>query len=591
MMYRTHKLGELSSSDLKKRVQLSGWVHNRRDHGGLIFIDLRDKTGLTQIVFDPAISPEAHKLAEEIRLEWVLKVEGPVRPRAPGMENPQLKTGAIEVEGHHVVILSKAKTPPFAINEEMIKVNEELRLEYRYLDIRRGPLLRNLQIRHQTVKTLRDVLDEEGFCEIETPILGKSTPEGARDYLVPSRVQPGSFYALPQSPQQYKQLLMIAGLDRYFQIARCFRDEDLRADRQPEFTQLDIEMSYVQQEDIIELVERLLKGTFQKILGTKFSEPFNRMTYQYAMENYGCDRPDIRFDLKLHRVENELRGSSFNIFEDILNQNQTIKVIVVPKADTLSRKDLDEYTRFVQKFGLGGLPSARFQQGVLQTGIAKFLTETNQKLLKDRLNLQEGDLLFFGVGDEDRVNQALDHLRRDLARKMDLVNSDTYKFLWVVDFPLFLPDGEGSITSAHHPFTAPLDEDRHLMKTAPLKVRAKAYDIVLNGYEIGGGSIRIHDGHLQKEVFSLLNLDDEAIDQKFGFFIDALSYGTPPHGGIAIGIDRVIMLLLKTDNIRDVIAFPKTQKAADVMNGCPSTVAFSQLEELHISVEDKSYKK
>lgn len=590
-MYRTHKLGELGILDLKKQVKLSGWVHKRRDHGGLIFIDLRDKTGLTQIVFDPEINRDAHKIAEDVRNEWVIQIQGPVRPRAPGMENPQLKTGQIEVEAHHITILSKAKTPPFPINEEEIKVNEEVRLEYRYLDIRRGKILENMHLRHKAVKTMRDLLDDEGFCEIETPILGKSTPEGARDYLVPSRVHPGMFYALPQSPQQYKQLLMVSGLDRYFQVARCFRDEDLRADRQPEFTQLDIEMSFVDQEGVMHLVEKLIKQVFQKILKIQFSSNFVRMTYQDAMEHYGCDRPDIRFDLKLQRVHHALKDSNFNVFKEALERNDVIKAIVVPQGETISRKEIDDYNLFVQKFGLGGLPIARFQQGVLQTGIAKFLTDENQQRLKSELHLKEGDLVFFGVGNLDRVNQAFDHLRRDLAKKLGLINANDYKFLWVVDFPLFVPDAEGSISSAHHPFTAPLDEDIHLLDIAPLDVRAKAYDIVLNGYEIGGGSIRIHDSHLQKKIFSLLQLDDEAIDKKFGFFIDALSYGTPPHGGLALGIDRVVMLLLQTDNIRDVIAFPKTQKASDLMNGCPSSVSPNQLDELHICVEDKFYKK
>lgn len=590
-MYRTHKLGELSSQDLKKKVRLSGWVHKRRDHGGLIFIDMRDKTGLTQVVFDPEISSEAHFLAENVRNEWVLKVEGICRARAQGMENPDLKTGAIEVEGHHLTILSKATPPPFPINEDEVRVNEEIRLEYRYLDIRRGNILENLHVRHRAIKILRDLLDEEGFCEVETPILGKSTPEGARDYLVPSRVHPKHFYALPQSPQQYKQLLMIAGLDRYFQIARCFRDEDLRADRQPEFTQLDLEMSFVEQEDILQLVEKLIQQVFHKILGLNFSAPFERMSYHHAMEYYGCDRPDIRFDLKLHRVHHALHNSLFNVFSQALNQNEIIKAIVVPQGEKISRKDLDDYTQFVKKFGLGGLPIARFQGGKLETGIAKFLTEENQHNLKAQLHLEEGNLVLFGVGPEDRVNQALDHLRRDLAKKLQLVQQEDYKFLWVLDFPLFVLDADGSLTSAHHPFTAPLEDDIVLLQTNPLKVRAKAYDIVLNGYEIGGGSIRIHQSDMQKQIFTLLNLDKEAIEKKFGFFIEALSYGTPPHGGLAIGVDRLAMLLLKTENIRDVIAFPKTQKASDLMNGCPSPVSLNQLAELHICVEDKSYKK
>lgn len=583
---RTHTAGELRKEHTGETPTLCGWVHRRRDHGGLIFIDLRDRYGITQLVFDPTISQKDHSLAESLKSEWAISVSGNVRLRAPGMSNPKLVTGEIELEVTKLTILSEAKTPPFSISDEECEVNEDLRLTYRYLDIRRGSILKNLTLRHKLTHTIRDFFEKHNFTEVETPILTKSTPEGARDYIVPSRVHHGSFYALPQSPQIFKQLLMISGLDRYYQIARCFRDEDLRADRQPEFTQVDVEMSFVDKEDIMSLMESLIKKVFETCLGLKISHNFKQMSYKEAIEKYGSDKPDLRFGLDFIRIDEIAKKSDFAVFKDATTQGGTVKAIKVPLgSECISRKDIENFTDFVSNFGLKGLAWMKYTEEGLSSNIVKFFSLDLQNDLKKALDLNPGDLILFAAQDESTVNQALDHLRRHIAAKLGLIKKDQYEFLWVVDFPLYELDKETKqITSVHHPFTAPLDEDIPLIDSDPLKVRAKAYDLVLNGCELGGGSIRIHDQSLQRKIFERLKLTHDEIERKFGFFIKALQFGTPPHGGLAFGLDRIAMLLSHSSSIRDVIAFPKTQKASDLMVECPSEVSFEQLRDLGISL-------
>lgn len=585
---RTHTCGCLTAKNIGQQVTLSGWVHRRRDHGGLIFIDLRDRFGLTQVVFDPKINPATHDKAFKLRSEWVLSLKGKVIPRAEGMTNTKLHTGEIEIEVSDMEILSQAKTPPFSICDEEIDVNEELRLKYRYLDIRRGPVARNLQLRHKVMISTRNFMDKEGFVEISTPILAKSTPEGARDYLVPSRVHPGNFYALPQSPQIFKQLLMVSGLDRYFQIAQCFRDEDLRADRQPEFTQIDLEMSFGTPEVLLPILENLVATLFKECGGLTVTMPFLKMPHKEALESYGTDRPDIRFDMKLKRIDDIAEKSEFSVFKEQLRIGGCVKGLCVKKGSDISRREIDEYTLFVSKFGLQGLGWMKRQEEGLSSSLVKFFSEELQKELISRFEMDVGDLIFLAAAPEDRVNQGLDHLRRKLAKDRNLIDPDDYKFLWVVDFPLFRwnPD-QNRIESEHHPFTSPHFEDMHLLEKEPLQARAQAYDLVLNGYEIGGGSQRIHNGDLQEQIFSLLRLTEKEIKEKFGFFVDALKYGTPPHLGFAFGLDRIVMLLCQTENIRDVIAFPKTQKASDLMMQCPSPVSSAQLKELEIEAKPK----
>jgi len=582
---RTHTCGELRKEHIKEKTVLAGWVNRRRDHGGLIFIDLRDRFGITQLVFDPKVNAKAHEAANSLRSEWVIAVEGTVIPRAEGMTNPKMATGDIEVEADTLSILSKAKTPPFSICEDIAEVSEELRLRFRYLDIRRGELLQNLRLRHKAMMHIRAYLDSEAFTEVSTPILAKSTPEGARDYLVPSRVHHGSFYALPQSPQIFKQLMMISGMDRYFQIAQCFRDEDLRADRQPEFTQIDMEMSFGSPSDLIHIIEGLLKKLFKECAGREISPPFTIMSHAECIEKYGTDRPDLRFGMDFVRIEDIVSQSDFSILKNQLELGGIIKAIRVKGGAECSRKDIDRYTAFVAQFGLQGLGWMKYQNGELSSSIVKFFSEPQQKELIERMKLENGDLLLIAGGKEKVVNQSMDHLRRHIAKERKMYDETALEFVWVTDFPLFEWDeDERRYFSMHHPFTAPLDEDAHLLDTDPAKVRSNAYDIVLNGYEIGGGSQRIHDTELQNKIFTLLDLSQEDIDMKFGFFGEALKYGTPPHLGIALGFDRIMMLLIGTENIRDVIAFPKTQKASDLMMQCPSPVESEQLEELHIGV-------
>lgn len=581
---RTHNCGILRKKDVGTYVTLSGWVNRRRDHGNLIFIDLRDRFGLTQIVFDPDKNPQAHNQGEKLRAEWVLSIKGKVILRREGMANPKLSTGEIEVEVEEIEVLSRAKTPPFSICDEFLEVNEELRLKYRYLDIRRGDIASKLVTRHKAMLATRQYLDKQGFLEITTPILGKSTPEGARDYLVPSRVYPGTFYALPQSPQIFKQLLMVAGMDRYFQIAQCFRDEDLRADRQPEFTQIDIEMSFGTPEDLMPIIEELVQTLFKECIGVDIPKTIQRIPHQQCLERYGCDRPDVRFGMELVRLDGIAARSSFSVFQEQLKEGGIVKGLCVKGGSDISRKSIDDYTNYVGRLGVKGLAWIKFQDNALSSSIVKFFPEDLQKELIAAMKMEAGDLIFMVADQPARTNQALDHLRRRLARDRNLIEPNRYEFLWVTDFPLFSwNEEEKRLDSEHHPFTSPNPEDLHLIDTEPLKLRSSGYDLVLNGYEIAGGSQRIHNSELQQKIFEKLNLTPEELKTKFGFFIEALSYGTPPHLGIALGLDRILMILTNTENIRDVIAFPKTQKASDLMLECPSPVASQQLKDLGIN--------
>ncbi|NGX44731.1 MAG: Aspartate--tRNA(Asp/Asn) ligase [Candidatus Anoxychlamydiales bacterium] len=584
-MFRTHTCIDLDKSDISKKVTLSGWVNKRRDHGSMIFIDLRDRYGITQIVFDPEISSIAHEIGKTLRNEWVISIQGEVVKRE--MINNNLKTGEIEILATEIQVLSKSKPSPFPIFEDKTETNEELRLKYRYLDIRRKPILDKLKIRHLAMLETRNFFSENGFLEINTPILGKSTPEGARDYLVPSRVYPGNFYALPQSPQIFKQLLMVGGIDRYFQIAQCFRDEDLRADRQPEFTQIDVEMSFDGKEKLFELVENHLKRVFKKCLDVDIKTPFEKMSHSQSLEKYGTDKPDLRFSMEFHRIDEIAKKSTFSIFLDILKLDGCIKAINVKGGSDLSRKKLDDLSSFVKPFGLKGLSFIKKTDSSLSSSLLKFFTPELLNEIEKKLNMEDGDLVIIAADKDERVNQGLDHLRRKIATDRSLIKKGIYKFLWVEDFPLFEYDeDEKRLKSMHHPFTAPSTKDLEILEKEPLKVRADAYDLVLNGYEIAGGSQRIYDSEMQSKIFKLLKLTDTDIKQKFGFFIDALKYGTPPHGGIAYGFDRLIMILTNTDNIRDVIAFPKTLKSLDLMLQSPSTVDKNQLKELEIETKD-----
>lgn len=582
---RTFNCGTLRKEHIGQTVTLAGWVHRRRDHGGLIFIDLRDRFGLTQLVFDPEKNPSIHAVGEKLRSEYVIAIEGKVIPRQEGMANPRLVTGDIEVQVEKIDLLSKAKTPPFSICDEQIEVNEELRLKYRYLDIRRGDVAAKLVKRHQAMLATRQYLDQKGFLEIATPILGKSTPEGARDYLVPSRISPGAFYALPQSPQIFKQLLMVSGMDRYFQIAQCFRDEDLRSDRQPEFTQIDLEMSFGTPEDLMPIIEGLLQKIFKDCTGVNIASPFPRLSHKECMARYGTDRPDRRFSMELVDLSDIAKRSTFTVFKDQLDAGGIVKGLCVKGGQDISRKGIDEYTEFVGRLGIKGLAWIKMQEDGLSSSIVKFFPHELQQELIQKMKMENGDLLFMIADTPARTNQSLDHLRRRLARDRNLIKPEHLEFLWVTDFPLFSWDEETKrLASEHHPFTSPNPEDLSLLDSDPLKVRSSGYDIVLNGYEIGGGSQRIHNSDLQKKIFELLKLTPEELNIKFGFFLEALSYGTPPHLGIALGLDRIVMILTQTENIRDVIAFPKTQKASDLMLECPSKVASEQLKELGIGI-------
>jgi aspartyl-tRNA synthetase len=583
---RTHLLSELNLNHVGQTVSLAGWVNRRRDHGGLIFIDLRDRFGITQLVFNPTKTPSIHHLAETLRSEWVISVQGKVIARSPGMANPKIATGEIEIEVASLEILSKAKTPPFSISDETLDINEEIRLQYRYLDLRRSDLSEKIVMRSKAQIAARTYLDSKGFLEITTPILGKSTPEGARDYLVPSRVHSGEFYALPQSPQLFKQLLMIGGIDRYFQFATCFRDEDLRADRQPEFTQIDLEMSFGTPPDLFPIVEGIVEAIFEKCLHISTKPPYKIMTYQEAMNRFGTDKPDLRFGMELISLQSFAKNSQFTVFHEQLKLGGTVKGLLVKGGADISRKGIEEYTQFVNQLGVLGLAWMKMQEGSLTSSIAKFFDQHELDTLIHSHQIEENDLLFMIADTKEKTNQALDHLRRKLAKDRGLIQPNEYAFTWVTDFPLFAWNSdENRLESMHHPFTSPHVDDIHLLETKPLEVRSSGYDLVLNGYEIGGGSQRIHNGELQKKIFEALKLTPEDIIEKFGFFVEALQYGTPPHLGLALGFDRIMMIVMGTENIRDVIAFPKTQKARDLMMDCPSPVADVQLKELSIALK------
>lgn len=585
-MMRTHHCGELRRTDVGARVALCGWVDTIRDHGGVIFIDLRDRYGITQVIFDPRDSQAAWEKAQSTRAEYVIRIEGRVEPRPPDMANPKLATGEIEVRADTIQIFNSSQTPPFPLDDkEAQRVSEDLRLTYRYLDLRRRAMQEALQLRHRLLQTVREYFDARGFIEVETPILTKSTPEGARDYLVPSRLVPGCFYALPQAPQQYKQLLMIAGLDRYFQIARCFRDEDLRADRQPEFTQIDVEMSFITPEDIYGLIDGLLAELMRAAGLPEPALPLPRLSYQEAMDRFGSDKPDLRFEMELVELTDVFRNTQFKVFGQIVEQGGVVKALNAKKLATLTPRVIEEWTELAKDAGLGGLAYIRVQSdGHWKSPIVKFFSDSEKEAVAQRLNIEPGDLILFAANQRNVVNVALGRLRLLAAEAANVISSERYAFTWVTDFPLFERDETGDLQSMHHPFTAPHPEDVELLENNPLSVRALAYDIVLNGVELGGGSIRIHDPALQKRVFELLKLPAKEIEDRFGHLIRALRYGAPPHGGIALGADRLVMLLAGRNSIRDVTAFPKTQKALDLMMGAPSKVDARQLREIHIQV-------
>jgi len=581
---RTHYCGAVGIDDIGKDVILMGWVHRRRDHGGVIFVDLRDREGLVQVVFNPETSPETHREAHRIRSEFVLAVMGRVRRRPEGMENPELKTGHVEVMVQELEILNESKTPPFLLDAEA-ETSENVRLKYRYLDLRRAQIQRNLILRSRVATEVRNFFQAHGFIEVETPFLTKSTPEGARDYLVPSRINPGLFYALPQSPQLFKQILMVSGFDRYYQIVKCFRDEDLRADRQPEFTQIDVEMSFITEEDIMEIMEGLIAHVFNKCLGVDLSRPFPRLSFHDAVSRFGRDNPDTRFTLELRDLTDLLESCDFTVFREAAGSGGVIKAIRVEDARQISRKDLDGLTDFVATFGARGLAWARVNPDGWTSPIAKFLKPVEIESVNRRMEAREGDLLVF-VADAPRVvHDALGNLRIHLAKKLKLIQAGTFAFSWITEFPLLeYSETEKRFVSTHHPFTAPVPGDIPLLKQDPGRVRARAYDLVLNGSEIGGGSIRIHQNRVQQMIFETLGLSRDEARSKFGFLLDALEYGTPPHGGIAFGLDRLIMLMTGAESIRDVIAFPKTQKAADLMTDAPSPVSIEQLMELSLKI-------
>ncbi|MCP3762631.1 aspartate--tRNA ligase [Domibacillus sp. A3M-37] len=585
MFGRTFYNGEMTEEHIGQEVSLKGWVQRRRDLGSVIFIDLRDRTGIMQIVFNPEISAEALAVAEKVRNEYVLDVKGTIVKRDAETVNENIPTGTIEVHVTEINVLSEAKTPPFMI-EDGTEVNEDIRLKYRYMDLRRPVMFETLKMRSDVTKTIRDYLDEGGFLDVETPILTKSTPEGARDYLVPSRVHPGEFYALPQSPQIFKQLLMVSGVDRYYQIARCFRDEDLRADRQPEFTQVDIETSFMSQEDIMQMTEEMLKKVMKRVKNVEIDGAFQRMTYDDAMNRFGSDKPDTRFGLELIDMADVVRGSGFKVFAQVVESGGQVKALCVPGGgEKYSRKDIDHLTEFAAIYGAKGLAWLKVEEDGMKGPIIKFFTEEEQAKMLQTAGAKTGDLIMFVADKKKVVADALGALRMKLGKELGMIDESKYNFLWVTDWPLLEYDEEeGRYYAAHHPFTMPFREDVEKMESDPGAVRAQAYDIVLNGYELGGGSIRIFERDVQEKMFKLLGFTEEQAKEQFGFLLDAFEYGTPPHGGIALGLDRFVMLLAGRTNLRDTIAFPKTASAADVLTNAPGEVSNAQLEELHLRV-------
>ncbi|MGD2151132.1 MAG: aspartate--tRNA ligase [Desulfobacterales bacterium] len=581
-MRKTHTCCELGADDVSTEVVLMGWVQRRRDHGGVIFVDLRDREGITQVVFNPEVSPKVHKKAHVIRSEYVIGIRGNVEKRLEGMTNPKLKTGEIEVFATELKILNSAETPPFMI-EDNLDVSENIRLKFRHIDLRRPLLQKNIIQRHAAATSIRQYLNHLGFIDIETPVLTRSTPEGARDYLVPSRVNPGLFYALPQSPQIFKQLLMMSGFDRYYQIVKCFRDEDLRADRQPEFTQIDMEMSFVGENDVMEITENMMVKLFKDALDVDLNIPFERLSYDDAVGRFGLDKPDIRFELELVDISNIVKDAGFKLFSDVVKKGGIVKALNAKGCIDFTRKEIDDLTEFVSIYRAKGLAWIKVREDSWQSPIAKFFTDHEKEALAKRIHMQPGDLVFF-VADQPKItHEALGHLRNFLGKKLGMVDEDTFRFVWITRFPLLeFDENEKRNQALHHPFTAPLDEDYDLLEKDPLSVRSKAYDLVLNGSEIGGGSIRIHERKLQERVFSALGMDRETYEEKFGFLLSALESGAPPHGGIAIGFDRLVMILCAQPSIRDVIAFPKTQKAACLLTNAPAQAVKAQLDELNL---------
>ncbi|HEK6920829.1 TPA: aspartate--tRNA ligase [Staphylococcus aureus] len=586
MSKRTTYCGLVTEAFLGQEITLKGWVNNRRDLGGLIFVDLRDREGIVQVVFNPAFSEEALKIAETVRSEYVVEVQGTVTKRDPETVNPKIKTGQVEVQVTNIKVINKSETPPFSINEENVNVDENIRLKYRYLDLRRQELAQTFKMRHQITRSIRQYLDDEGFFDIETPVLTKSTPEGARDYLVPSRVHDGEFYALPQSPQLFKQLLMISGFDKYYQIVKCFRDEDLRADRQPEFTQVDIEMSFVDQEDVMQMGEEMLKKVVKEVKGVEIKGAFPRMTYKEAMRRYGSDKPDTRFEMELIDVSQLGRDMDFKVFKDTVENDGEIKAIVAKgAAEQYTRKDMDALTEFVNIYGAKGLAWVKVVEDGLTGPIGRFFETENVETLLTLTGAEAGDLVMFVADKPNVVAQSLGALRVKLAKELGLIDETKLNFLWVTDWPLLEYDEDAKrYVAAHHPFTSPKEADIAKLGTAPEEAEANAYDIVLNGYELGGGSIRIHDGELQEKMFEVLGFTKEQAQEQFGFLLDAFKYGAPPHGGIALGLDRLVMLLTNRTNLRDTIAFPKTASATCLLTNAPGEVSDKQLEELSLRI-------